>query len=53
MKKVAKVLSLVLVLVVCFSVTALAVDPGPFSGNIQGAGVCLCRRGHSTTDSLP
>ena len=38
MKKVAKVLSLVLVLVVCFSVTALAVDPGPFSGNIQGAG---------------
>ena len=38
MKKVAKVLSLVLVLVVCFSVTALAVDPGQFSGNTQEAG---------------
>ncbi len=37
MKRAVKVLSLVLVLVVCFSVTVLAVDPDQFSGNTQGA----------------
>ncbi len=37
MNKAFRILSLVLILVVCFSVPALAVDPSQFSGNTQGA----------------
>jgi choline-glycine betaine transporter len=36
MNKMFKVISLVLVLVVCFSLPVLAVDPGNFSGNTSG-----------------